>query len=166
MLVQRGEHRQHDDGRAAGHRDDAARPVVDGARVDLGHDERHFGVVTEGLGRVDDERARRRRERHPLGRDLGRRGEDDDVDAVKALAVERLDLDLLGTHEQATPGVLVGAEQAHVLPGVDASRQDLEHGLTDQPRGADDGQGGTLRLSRVHAFEHRRATWETTPRQR
>ena len=150
MLVQRREDGKHDDRGARRHRDDAAGVLERRSRVDLGHDEWDVVVITERGGGVDDEAVGRRRERRPLRRHVCGRREDGDVDAGEALTVEGFDLEFVDAEQHPASDRSVGAEETHVVPRVRARREDVDHRLADEPRGADDGEDGPFGLVRSH----------------
>src|SRR5665811_473621 len=136
---ERVDHRQ---GRAVGVADDALGAVADLGRIDLGHDERNFGIHPKGTGVVDYDSPVRHRDRSPLRRDLVWHVEHRDVDTVKDLRSDLLDRDILTPNLEDLAGRTCRRDEAYLAPDVRALAQDAEHDGTDSAGRADDGQGG------------------------
>ena len=143
--VQHGERVDHRHDRGTGVGDDAARPVGDLARVDLGHDERHVGLGAELGAVVDRDDAAGGRQLDPLARDRRRDVEDGDVDAVEELGRQGLDDDVLAADPQRRPDVLDTGGQAHPAPVRVARRQHVEHDAADGTRDPHDARGSAAR---------------------
>ena len=130
----------HLDGGAVGRRDDAGvrREVVG---VDLGHHERHAGVLAEHARLVDDGGAGGDGLRHELLAHGAAGGEEDEVDAVERAGAELLHLDVGAVERQLAAGGARAGEEPELPDGEAALLEDRAHGAADDAGRAGDGDG-------------------------
>ena len=103
-LVQRSERHQRDDGRAVRVRDDVARMVFRGFRIDFRHDQRHVRIHPEGGRIVDHHRAGGSGGGAEFLGNPAARAEERDVHVVKRIMREFLDDDFLAAEFHLFPG--------------------------------------------------------------
>ena len=117
------ERHDHLDGGAVGRGDDArvGRQVVG---VDLGHHERHVGVLAEHARLVDDGGAGRHGLRHELLADRAAGGEEGEVDAGERAGAELLHFQLGPLERQPAPGGARAGQQAQLADGEAALLED------------------------------------------
>ncbi len=152
-VVDRLQRHHHLDGRAVRVGDDAAALVAgDRLGVDLGHDQRHVGVHPPVRRVVDHDRAGLGRARAVLGRHLGARRAQHDVDALEVEFRQVLDFQDRFVAERRLLADRTGGSQRNNVIGREISLgQDLQHFATDIAGRADDGDSvahDCLRLGR------------------
>ena len=146
-FVQRLERHHQLDGRAVRVGDDVLPPVLlgpvqQGVGVDLGHHQRTVGVHAEVRGVVDDDGARRCRDRRILGRHRAPGGEQGDVDAGKVEMGEVFDLqDLVFAEADFLADRAAGGDGVDAVHGELAFAQDREDFATDIAGRTDDCNG-------------------------